>query len=797
MKPDRNAHCPCGSGKKYKKCCGASSPAAKKTASKEDPFQQALSAYQRGDFGAAEMACDVVLRDFPDHPDAVHLCGVVAYRVGKSERACTLLGRAVQCAPNNSHVWSNLSLAQCETGDFLAAEASALRALSLNDRLPDAHNNLGVVQRNRGDITGALGAFRRAAEIDPSNPTFLTNLAGVLQVQDELDEAERLHHRALVIEPSFVPAMTGIATVYVARKRWAEAQLWLERAIAAGANDVVMWNNWGLTLHKLKDPKGAVEAYRRALSLNPNQAGTYYNLGMAFEDLGKTRGAYMAYAQAVELGYTTDDVFVSFFHAAGQLGELDNIYAHAVRLRHDTKASVRVLLGVVGVLGQACDFNGRREVLTHLLAAAQRAELNEDTLESLLMLTTYENSIPEDRVIELHRQWGSQVEVRTENRRFHHDKASFTNQRLRIGYFSPDFRHHSVGHFIRHVLAHHDRSKFEIYCYSLASYEDDVTAIIARQVDHFVRVSNLDEFEIAARIYKDRIQLLIDLAGHSASNRLAVLAYRPAPVQLTWIGYLHTTGLKDVDYRVTDLFADDPRVLSGTEERLILPESFLCFGEFPDCPIEPQPAMARNGFVTFASFNNLTKITDDVVRVWARILQATRGSRMRIMATGAGAHVVRRNLDANFVQYGVDPARLQLVGALPRLEYLRAHNEVDIILDAWPFNGGTVTAGALWMGVSVITLVGSVHRQRVSYSMLKNIGMEETIAWSENDYVHAAVSLAQDPAKLAAFRQTIAAGTRRSTLCDAPRFTRQLEEALRRAWDEHYARNVPSGVAEH
>jgi predicted O-linked N-acetylglucosamine transferase (SPINDLY family) len=499
------------------------------------------------------------------------------------------------------------------------------------------------------------------------------------------------------------------------------------------------------------------------------------------------------YERALACGHRATDVVKSLLYAATRSGELDKAYGHARRLLEDPALPADMLPAVIGVLGQACDFAARRVAWQRFLEQVERGAVGEPALGEALMYSTYESSLDEETVIRLHRTWARQVEAQATESRFREYPAACPGGRLRLAYLSPDFRGHSVGHFIRDVLAHHDRSAFEVICYSLTKREDQVTASIRGHVDRFLDITTLDDHELAQRIHADGVQLLVDLAGHSDGNRLRALARKPAPVQVTWIGYLHTTGLEAMDYRITDPHADDPAVPHGTEKLMVLPESFLCFGGFPETAIEPLPACHRHGHVTFASFNNLTKITAEAVRLWARILAAVPGSRMLVMATGAGSGAVADNLHAGFAAYGIGPERLELRHAVPRAEYFRLHNEVDVILDTFPFNGGTVTAGALWMGVPVVTRVGPAHRQRVSYSMLRTIGVEETIAWTDDDYVAAAVRLASDPEVLAVLRSRIAENTRRSILCDAPRFTRQLEAALRGAWDRYRAGGEDSG----
>jgi len=753
-----------------------------------DPFQQAWAAFERGAMAEAETACLVALRDHPEQPDVNHLCGLVSYRLGRLTEAQQRLENAARLAPGNAFVHSNLSLVLRDDGEFRAAAESARQAIALDPELADAHNNLGTILKEQEHVTGAEACFRRAAELDVRNPFFQTNLASSLLVQGRLDEAELFFGRVLGLEPQFGPALAGLGALRARQRRWGEAYALLDRAIQAGSREPEAYNNLGLTRHKLKDAKGAVQAFQQALERRPAFGGAYYNLGLVLEDMGNFKVAAEMYEKALTCGHDTTGTVKSLLHVATRSGDLDNAALRVSRLLDDPLASVELFPAAIGVLSHTCDFTARATTWQQFLDAVRQGKVSEAALGEALMHSTYDASLTEETVVQLHRRWGVMVAERLGAKSYReHPAVHIKSDRLRIAYLSPDFRHHSVGYFIRNVLANHDRQLFEVICYSLTKREDDLTHFIREHVDRFVNVTAFDEIELAQRIRTDGVQILVDLAGHSESNRLPALALRPASMQLTWIGYLHTTGLAAVDYRIADSFVDDQTVEQGPEQRLVLPECFLCFGCFPETEIDPVPAVQRIGSVTFASFNNLMKVTDRAVALWARVLAQVPRSKMLVMTGGAGSEIVQVNLRAEFARHGIEPERLVFRDPIPRHEYFKTHNEVDVILDTFPFNGGTVTAGALWMGVPVVTLVGKAYRQRVSYSMLKNIGVEDTIAWNEDEYVLAAVSLARNPARFAELRARIAASTRRSILCNAPRFTRQLEAALLQAWAERRA----------
>jgi len=793
MKPERNDPCPCGSGRKYKKCCGAVS--SHPQPSVVDPFEIARQAFTNGNLLTAQNACRALLQQSPGRGDANHVCGLVSYRLGNVAEARARLEVALQQMPDDAFIHSNLSLVLRDAGELEAAAASARHAIALDARLGAAPDNLATILKQQGDLTAAAEASRVAINLDPTNPLFHANLGETQLLQQDLQAAECSYLRALELAPNLTAALSGLGALYLQQERWIEARTWLEKAVAAGADDAMVFNNLGRARYRSADAKAAIAAYKRALARKPDFGLAHYNLGIALESLGK-KDAVDAFAAALHYGHATWETVDFLYLAALHFGMVDRIYAQALQLMESGAFPNELMSTIIAVFGQACDFGARDRAWSRFKELRQDGHVDRETIRYLLMASLYPANLQEELIEDLHRSAGATMEAKLVSERYAGWRVSAHDRPLRVGYLSPDLRTHSVGFFIQHVIANHDPREFEVICYSSSRITDEVRAGIRQHAAQFHDVEDVDDAALARRIHDDGIHLLIDLAGHTEGHRIGVLARKPAPVQLTWIGYLHSLGIQAIDYRITDRFADDPATTTGTERLLVLPECFLCMGGFPECEIDPQPPVVRNGHVTFASFNNLAKITPEAVRVWARIMSEVPGAKLLVASADADSQAVRKNLNAEFAKCGIAPERLLLRRSLPRLDYLRAHNDVDIILDTWPFNGGTVTAGALWMGVPVVTLVGKAHRQRVSYSMLNNIGVEDTIAWTEDGYVETAVQLARDPVRLASLRKTIAANIRRSVLCDAPRFTRQLEAALRGAWHE-FAASPACGAVNH
>lgn len=355
---------------------------------------------------------------------------------------------------------------------------------------------------------------------------------------------------------------------------------------------------------------------------------------------------------------------------------------------------------------------------------------------------------------------------------------------LRVGYVSPDFSAHSVAYFFEPLLAAHDRTKVETYCYYCATKVDNTTKRLQGYADHWRDVTPLDDRALARVIADDKIDILVDLAGHSAKSRIQMFAHKAAPIQVAWLGYPNTTGLKSVDYRFTDIIADPvgeaDRFHSETLVRL--DGGIWCYQGDETIPL---PAPKTGGAITFGSFNHMSKLTPEVIKLWSDILNALPQSRLILKHLQLGNAVTRDTVAKQFGIHGIAPERLDLHAKLPKFEdHLALYGQVDIGLDPFPFNGCTTTFEALWMGVPVISLRGDRHVARVGASILTHLGHPELLAETPEGYVKLATELANDPARLASYREQLRGTLKSSPLGDAVGFTSKVEQAYREMWTQ-------------
>jgi predicted O-linked N-acetylglucosamine transferase (SPINDLY family) len=352
---------------------------------------------------------------------------------------------------------------------------------------------------------------------------------------------------------------------------------------------------------------------------------------------------------------------------------------------------------------------------------------------------------------------------------------------VRIGYVSPDFRGHVIMYFFSPLLAFHDRSRFRIYCYADVDTPDATSRWVETMADSWVPSAGMSDAELAEKIVADGIDILVDLSGHTASNRLRLFTMKPAPVQVSWLGYPATTGLSAMDYRISDRVADPVGVTDRFHSETVIRLSgrFLCYcpdAKPPD--VSPLPARA-NGWVTFGSFNNLAKISPDVLSLWGKLLRSIPDARLFLKSRYFADAVTRERCYAVLEAEGVDRGRIRLAPFVPGSHgHMASYAEMDISLDPFPYNGTTTTCESLWMGVPVITLAGGHHAARVGASLLTGIGMDELVASSREEYLGIAARLAGDVERLALLRKQLRQRVAQSPICDARGFARDMEEAF-------------------
>ncbi|QCG93032.1 tetratricopeptide repeat protein (plasmid) [Azospirillum sp. TSA2s] len=526
----------------------------------------------------------------------------------------------------------------------------------------------------------------------------------------------------------------------------------------------------------------AAALYRRVLAQAPFEAKVWNNLAFALIDLGRIAEAERACRAAAAL----QPDYASPFIGLGNLDSAHDRFGAASRHWRRVMTLDPGQSEVAFNLGINLQNEGNApEAAVWFQEAVERLAGRPSLLSQRLLCLNYLD-LPGERLLDEHRRFEAAYGRRGQPLPPHANRPD-PARRLRIGYLSVEFRTHLGGYFLTPLFDGHDRSAFEIHCYSNLpdGAGDRLTPYFKEKADGWHSVHGLDDAALAARVRADGIDILVDLAGHSGLNRLPALALRPAPVQMTWLGYPNTTGMEAVDYRLVDAISDPPGPADAhAAERLLrLPAPFLCFRPPADAPaVVPLPAEAA-GVITFGSFNKLAKLSDGTIRLWAEVLRRTPASRLLLKDKPLDCADTAAALRVRFQEAGVDPARLILLGWTDDpAGHLGLYNRIDIALDPTPYNGTITTCDALWMGAPVVTLLGERHAARVGASLLASVGLADLIAATPERYAETAALLARDPARLRDLRVGMRNRLLGSALCDERRFVRGLEAAYRQSW---------------
>ncbi|QWV93634.1 tetratricopeptide repeat protein [Geomonas oryzisoli] len=527
-------------------------------------------------------------------------------------------------------------------------------------------------------------------------------------------------------------------------------------------------------------PREAAELLARTLALEPENTKALNALGGALRQLGELERAAAAFAAALRVDPSFSEARINLallLKEALRLSEAELVLREGIELAPD---SVRLTYNLANVL------HAQGRSLEAVAAYRETLRLDPDHLDArqnLLFALHYAPQFSRRHIYAEHLSAARSRPFRPPREPDHVRPAP--GDRIRIGYLSPDFRGHAVASFIEPVLRQHDRDRFEIFCYANVATPDATTQRLQGVADQWRDIHGLTDHNAAALIARDGIDILFDLAGHTSGSRLPVFCRRPAPIQVTWIGYPDTTGLKAMDYRITDALADPPGAGDRlhSERLLRLPRSFCCYLPPAEAPDLVPPPCGANGYITFGSFNNLSKVTPEMIALWGRLLREVADARLLLKAKPLADQGVRRRILDRFREQGVAAGRIELDPGQPGTrEHLEQYRRVDIALDTFPYNGTTTTCEALWMGVPVISLSGERHCSRTGASLLTNCGLADLVTQSEAAFVDMARQVARDRETLREFRAGARERLRRSPLLDAVGVTRELETVLAELW---------------
>ena len=704
--------------------------------------------------GRFDMAADLytqVLAAEPDNAIAWHHLGLIAHVSGDHATAADHVGTAISFKPDYVQAFSNLAAIHRAMRNFTAAATSAEQAIALDPHFAPAHSNLGNAHEDQGNFEEALAAYRDAIRCDPHFVEAHTNAADLLRRLKRHEEGLEICDAIVEKRPDAAKPYFCAGNLLRELLRPREAIDAFRQAIALQPRFAEAYCNLGNLLLRQGVFDEAIAAYEEAIAINPTIAQTYCNLGAAYELSLRTRDALEAYATAVALDPSLIGVEVQLYHQR------------------------RV----------ACDWDGVEEAEASLLARVADCT---DPLPPFAFLSMESSPATQLRVARL---WtGGQ-----------HARPCFTHQRppagaakkkLKIGYISGDFHRHATAHLMAELFERHDRTHFEIIAYSYGM--DDCSEMryrLGKAFDHFVELRDLDDRQAAHRIHADGIDILVELKGYTQLARSEIAAHRPAPIQVSFLGYPGTMGADFIDYVIADPITLPMEQQPFYDERIV---------HLPDCyqpndtqrrvadltPSRPDCGLPEEGFV-FCCFNNSYKLTPRFFDLWMRLLAAVPGSVLWLFDANSQ---VKSNLEKEAMQRGIDPARLVFAPRIGSVDHLARQRLADLFLDCLPYNAHTTTSDALWVGLPVLTLLGETFAGRVAASLLHAIGLPELVTSSEAEYEALALKLATEPELLSALRRKLHANRLTKPLFNTDRYTRHLEAAFTRMWED-WAKGKP------
>jgi protein O-GlcNAc transferase len=723
-------------------------------------LQKAIRMHQDGQLQKAEEIYKKILASVPDHSDAYHLFGFLSLQQGDYVLAASLIKKAINIDPSSPLYYNSLGLVFSALGQHDEAIDSYHAALAIHPDYAETHHNLGDALLEQGRYEEAAVSYKHALKILPQDAELHHHLGRIMEDLGNFDEALDCYRKALEIQPHNSEAYNDMGLVLRQQGKFAEALSSLQKAVEIKTDCVEAHNNLGNLLQDVGRLEAASECYRQALAIQPDFAKGYSNLGMACQGMGKSEEAVACFRKAIEIWPDYASAFRHLVHQLQKDCSWSEMEAPAAGLDRLTKVS--------------------------LDAGVRPAE------DPFLNLTRHPNPAHNLAVA---RAWSTDICRRVADVKpgFSFDDRRFRSKPITIGYLSNNFHDHPMAHLLLGLFHLHDRNQFKIHCYSCDQEDDSLyRQRILRDCDKFVDLHDISHLEAARAIYHDRVDILVDLMGHTRGSRMEIGALRPAPIQVRYLGLAGTTGADFFDYLLTDkIVTPEFHALHYTENFVYLPHCYQIndYKQMPgnDDSLAEEPDLLTDGFV-FCSFNQDYKIETVMFDCWMQILRRVPNSVLWLMAR---YDATVENLRIEAQKRGVDPDRLVFMERRSKPGHLARLSKADLALDTRIVNGAATTSDALWAGVPVITLIGSHFASRMSASILTAIGLPELIAHSIEEYEAIAVQTALDGDRLAGLRQKLARNRLTEPLFDTPRLARYLEQAYSEMWQIFQAGSKP------
>jgi protein O-GlcNAc transferase len=714
-----------------------------KGAQKQLLISRVHSDYNAGKYRLAYEGCRNIVSLYPEDAAGWRMLGLCQLKIGKIDESLVAMNRVIQLAPTDAASHSNIGLVLKMLGRLQEAELSYLKAINLNPLAPEAYSNLGNLLYELNRFKEAEMACREAIRLNPNFVQAHINLGNALMNLRLLKEARMCFERAIMLEPRRYEAYSNLGVIDFEVGSLFEAEARIRKAILIKPDYPEAHNNLGTVLFDLRRLSEAAASYRQAISLKPDFAEAYSNLGNVLKHLWRLVDARACYEEAIRLKMNFEQAFLNLGNVLQELGDFsgaENSYREALRL-------------------------------------------NPEMLEAhhnLLFLLNYDCRRSESEIFDEYRGFGKYINSRYSQKYTHAPDKLFVNRKIRIGYSSADFKEHACRFFIEPLLRHHDKTKFELFAYSNVKIGDDHTEQLKQYFDKWIDVFTLTDEQMAQRIFDDKIDILVDLSGHTSGSRLPVFAMKPAPLQVTYpVGTGYTSGLSEIDYFIgnNDLTPNEYSQLYS-ENLWRLPSVICCYDPSGHpVPKENSLPFLKNGFITFGSLARPVRMNDEVLLSWAEIMNRVPYSRLRLDQKIFSDEQTKNIYLTRMERLGMPIERIDLANSIP---HWIGYHEIDMSLDCFPHNAGTTTFESLWMGVPVLTKTSSLSIGRLGASVLSPIGLDSWIASTKEDYIQKAVSFSGQVKMLTMLRSSLREKLKKSVFMEHESLTRDIEQAYQR-----------------
>lgn len=693
--------------------------------------------------------------------------------------------KVLELYPNDATANSGIGEVYRQTCRLAEAEIHCKKAVHYQRRFPEGYINLGNIyfQGNRHDE--AEQCYRQAIHLEPNHAVGHFNLANVLKQKGDLGAAEAAYQKAVDLNPNLLAAYANFGNLLRENRRFLEAEGFYRKVVSLRPDLPEGHNNLGNVLFQLGRHEIAIASYQEALRLNNDYAEAMSNLGNVLKDLNRLDEAEAMCRNAIRIKPRFAEAFCNLGVILKERGQLN-----------DAEAMYRKALSINPQYAMAC--NNLGSVLKHLGRLHEAEEIQKKAIQlapnmpeyhsNYLLLILYINKTQEEIWL-AQKNFAIQFEKDFKEKQKKFSNVKEINRRLRIGYVSGDLRNHAVAFFIKPILEHHNKSQFETFVYSNNPKKDSITFDLERAVDKWQSCFHLNDSQLYELIKNDGIDILIDLSGHTAYNRLLTFARKPAPIQVTWIGYPGSTGLSAIDYRLT-YDSLDPIGMSEpyhSEKLYRLPNSALPFEMIHGAPDVCSLPALESGIFTLACLNGLQKINAEVISLWVEILEEIPNS--RFILGNASDNQITRFFREEIAARGIEQNRLVFVTRMPFDQYINLYHSIDLCVDPFPYNGGTTSLQSIWMGVPVLTLAGRSTQSRVGAAVLERAGLSQFIAQSVEEYKKKAISWSMNLANLNAIRLSMRPRLKSSKM-DSKAITSLVEDAYLDMWKIYCSRDV-------